>query len=126
MSDKPPSTPASQRDVCPFCGADERGRHTHAILYKCESDYQWYEGKQDWVWTRHRTCYERELAQVAKHRWAAARLICALNAYDGSGIPASDARDAFKLLRTIAGNELVEVVWNGAQEPTAEESKSNE
>jgi hypothetical protein len=41
----------------------------------------------------------KELVEIRNEAW---RLIQVLNAYDGSGIPKSDARDAFVFLRRIA------------------------
>lgn len=38
----------------------------------------------------------------------AMELINALRAYDGSGIPSSDASDAFELLREIVRSELTD------------------
>ena len=62
-----------------------------------------------------------KIAEIDKHRWAAARLVCALRAQDGFGIPIPLARDAFKSLNGIAGDDLVERVWNGEPEPAEAE-----
>ena len=122
----------SETDTCPFCKDEHRkyGGGLGTDLWNCGT-LQVRDGVSSAI--RAKDCYEREIAALkaevkafAKHRWAAARLICALRAYDCPGIPYSDAHDAFQLLRTIAGDELVEAVWLGAKEPDGKEDKGDE
>lgn len=121
----------SEKDTCPFCRAETEKYDGDWREWACGTEYWLEEDMHDQSTYCLRICVERaekqiaalkgEVAKFDQHRWAAARLVCALRAYDGSGIPTGDASDAFKLLRKIAGDELIEAVWNGAKEVQSDE-----
>ena len=116
------------KEKCPLCGAaltalaptDGRWPTVPEPVFECGTSVQ-----QMAAGRRSPKCYQRELsamhiakarleAELAEARMRAAGLVCCLRAYDGSAIPASDARDAFAFLAQFAGKEVIDAAWYGA------------
>ena len=108
-----------KEERCPFCHAEAVSVHPDFSVFACGTM-----GKVG-MWIQGDACVESELvalraakarleAELAKARMRAAGLVCCLRAYDGSAIPASDARDAFAFLAQFAGKEVIDAAWYGA------------